>query len=254
VYCYITSYIPRAFDCREKKNLLERVERDLKKLNKPLISMSNSSDPYPPMETKLKLTRGCLEIFKRENVRVQVITKSGLVARDVDILAELPVVVSFTITTLDKNLARKLEPRAPPPSERLGAMRTLSKSGVPVTLRLDPIFPGLNDGEIKRIVGAAVDAGAKHVTFSTFKPRPDGWRRFSRVFPEIARKLAPLYFEKGKRHHNSWYLPLNLRKALMEEVKEICDRAGLGFASCREGLDELTTTQTCDGSYLMRTR
>lgn len=254
VYCYVTSYVPHAFECREKKNLLQRVEKDLRRVDRRLaISMSNSSDPYPPMEAELRLTRGCLEIFRRENVRVQVITKSDLVARDAGILAEMPVVVSFTVTTLDENLARKLESRAPLPSKRLRAMRILSKAGVPVTLRLDPIFPGLNDGEIERIIEVAADAGAQHVTSSTFKPRPDGWRRFSRVFPETARKLAPLYFEKGKRHHNSWYLPRDLRISLMRRVRESCDHAGVSFASCREGLSELTSAPTCDGTHLMST-
>jgi DNA repair photolyase len=206
------------------------------------------------MEAKLKLTKGCLEIFRRENIRVQVITKSDLVTRDVDILAGMQAVVSFTITTLDENLARKLEPRAPLPSKRVEAMKILSRSGVPVTLRLDPIFPGLNDREIKRIIEVAVGAGARHITASTFKPRPDGWRRFYKIFPEIARKLAPLYFGEGKRHHNSWYLPEELRTSLMKRVREICDRAGVSFASCREGISELTTAPTCDGTHLMNTR
>jgi DNA repair photolyase len=206
------------------------------------------------MEAKLKLTRGCLEIFRRENIRVQVITKSDLVVRDVDILAEMPAVVSFTITTLNENLARKLEPRAPLPSKRVEAMRTLSEACVPVTLRLDPIFPGFNDEEIERIIEAAVDAGARHITASTFKPRPDGWRRFCDAFPGIARELAPLYFEKGRRHHNSWYLPRELRTSLMRRVRESCDRVCVGFASCREGLGELTAAPTCDGTYLMDTR
>jgi DNA repair photolyase len=75
--CYITSFIPRAFECRVKKNLIVKVERDLKRIDKRrVISMSNSSDPYPPMEAKLKLIRACLELFAREGCRVQVITKS----------------------------------------------------------------------------------------------------------------------------------------------------------------------------------
>jgi DNA repair photolyase len=235
-----------------KKNLLKRVEKDLKRIDRRcIISMSNSSDPYPPMEIELRLTRSCLEIFKREEVRIQVITKSDLVVRDIDILREMPSVVSFTLTTLRKNLAEELEPCAPSPSRRLNAMKALAEAGVPVALRLDPIFPWLNDGEIERIIRAAVDAGAKHVTSSTFKPRPDGWRRFSQAFPEIARRLAPLYFEKGERHHNSWYLPLDLRITLMKRVKATCEGLGVSFASCREGLKEITTAPSCDGTHLL---
>lgn len=252
IYCYITSYIPRAFDCRVKKNLIVRVERDLKRADKRrVISMSNSSDPYPPMEAKLKLTRACLKLFTREGCQVQVITKSDLVARDVDLLSRMRCVVSFTITTLDRNLSRKLEPRAPAPERRLKAMRKLSSAGVPVSLRLDPVIPGLNDTEIERIVKAAAATGAKHVTSSTFKPRPDSWHRVQRVFPEATAKLAPLYFKHGERHHNSRYLPRELRLELMKQVEKACAAHGLTFASCREGLQELTTGASCDGSHLI---
>ena len=252
VYCYVTSYVPRAFECRIKKNLLKRVKRNLKRVDKcRVISMSNSSDPYPPMESKFKLTRGCLELFLREGCQVQVITKSDLVIRDIDLLSKMRCVVSFTITTLKRNLSRKLEPRAPPPERRLEAIKKLSSTGVPVSLRLDPIIPGLNDTEIKQIVKAAATTGAKHVTSSTFKPRPDSWHRVRQVFPRATAKLAPLYFERGERHHNSWYLPRKLRLELMGPVKKACDENGLTFASCREGLRELTTGTSCDGSHLI---
>ncbi len=252
VYCYVTSYVPRASECRIKKNLLTRVERDLKRVDKcRVISMSNSSDPYPPMETKLKLTRCCLELFLREGCQVQVITKSDIVTRDIDLLSKLRCVVSFTITTIKRNLSRKLEPRAPPPERRLGAMKKLSSAGVPVSLRLDPIIPGLNDTEITRIIKAAAITGAKHVTSSTFKPRPDSWHRVRQFFPETAAKLAPLYFERGERHQNNWYLPRELRLELMKSVKKACDENGIPFASCREGLRELTTGASCDGSHLI---
>jgi DNA repair photolyase len=232
--------------------LVARVKRDLKRIDKHcVISMSNSSDPYPPMETKLKLTHACLELLVREGCRVQVITKSDLVTHDIDMLLRLPSAVSFTITTLKRNLSRKLEPRAPPPERRLKAMKKLSSAGVPVSLRLDPIIPGLNDTEIEQIVKAASASGAKHVTSSTFKPRPDGWHRVRRVFPAATAKLAPLYFERGERHHNSWYLPRELRLELMGQVKKVCDENGLTFASCREGLRELTTGASCDGSHLI---
>ncbi len=213
--------------------------------------MSNSSDPYTPMEAELKLTRACLELFSREGCRVQVITKSDLVARDVDLLSQLPSVVSFTITTLERNLGRKLEPLAPSSERRLKAMRELSDAGVSVSLRLDPIILGLNDAEIEKIVKTVAANGADHVTSSTFKPRPDGWRRMEEAFPEPLAELAALYFERGERHHNSCYLLRELRLQLMDRVREACVAHGLTFASCREGLRELTTSASCDGSHLI---
>ena len=252
IYCYISSYIPRAFECRPKKDLISRIRRDLSEIDKRrIIGMSNSSDPYPPEEARLGLTRACLELFSREGCRVQMITKSDLVERDVDLLGKMPSVVSFTITTLDEGLARKLEPKAPSPRRRLKAMKGISLAGVPTTLRLDPIFPFINEREIPRIVRAAARSGAVHVTASTFKPRPDSWRRMQRVFPSVAGRMGSLYFEKGSRHRRSWYLPVGLRSELLGRAKDACDELGLTFASCREGLRHMSTGATCDGSHLI---
>jgi DNA repair photolyase len=252
LYCYITSYIPRAFECRPKEDLIERVKRDLRHIDKNrAISISNSSDPYPTIEARMRRTRSCLELFAQEECRVLIVTKSDLVARDADLLAKMPAVVSVTITTLDENLSRRLEPNAPAPRRRLNAIEKLVARGVPVAVRLDPIIPGLDDAKIERTVKAASAAGAKHVTSSTFKPRPDSWRRVQRVFPEVAAKLAPLYLEQGERHHNSRYLPGELRLELMRNVKEACDENGLTFASCREGFQRMATSPSCDGSHLI---
>ena len=252
IYCYITSYIPRAFECRVKKNLIESVRRDLRLIDKRrIISMSNSSDPYPPMEADLRLTRACLELFASHGCRVQVITKSDLITRDIDLLSRMRCVVSFTLTTLDQGLSRKLEPAAPSPERRLKAIGELSGAGVPVTLRLDPVIPFLNDAEVERVVEAATSAGAKHVTSSTFKPRPDSWRRIERAFPRLVAELAPLYFDREERHHNSRYLPKELRLNLMERVRGACVTNGVTFAPCREGLQGLMTGASCDGSHLI---
>jgi DNA repair photolyase len=215
------------------------------------INMSNSSDPYPTIEVSMGLTRSCLELFAHEGFRVLVMTKSDLVARDADLLVQMPAAVSVTITTLDEKLSRKLEPNAPGPRRRLNAIEKLGARGVPVAIRLDPIIPGLNDADIEQTVKAAGAAGAKHVTSSTFKPRPDSWRRIQQGFPEVAVKLEPLYFEYGERHHNSRYLPSELKIKLMMKVKNACDENGLTFASCREGLQRMATGPSCDGSHII---
>lgn len=252
LYCYITSYIPHAFDCRPKEDLINRVKRDLKNIDKNLsISMSNSSDPYPTIEARMRRTRSCLELFVQDGCRVMIVTKSDLVARDADLLVQIPAAVSVTITTLDEKLSRKLEPNAPSPRKRLKAIEKLVACGVPVAIRLDPIIPGLNGSEIEQIVKAGGAAGAKHVTSSTFKPRPDSWRRIQQVFPQVSAKLAPLYFEYGERHHNSRYLPLKIRLELMRKVKKACDENGFTFASCREGMERMATGPSCDGSHLI---
>lgn len=251
IYCYVTSFIPRAFECRPKDDLIKRVERDLRRIERGrIISMSNSSDPYPPMEAELGLTRKCLELFAREGCRVLIITKSDLVERDIDILSKMPDAVSMTITTLNEELSRRLEPGAPRPRKRMDAVRKLVASKVPMTIRFDPVIPFLNDDQVEDIIEAAASCGVKQVTSSTFKPRPDGWQRIKKAFPEAAARMAPLYFEQGERHHRSWYLPRGMRLELMARVKKACNENGLTFATCREGLPEFTTGATCDGSHL----
>jgi len=216
-----------------------------------LISMSNSSDPYTPMEAELKLTRRCLQEFVGKKIRLLVITKSDLVVRDVDLLRKLRSAVTITITILDEDLSRRLEPRAPSPSRRLNAVSALSEQGVPVGVRIDPVIPFLTDEGIEKLVKEVRDAGAQHVTASTFKPRIDGWRRMEQAFPEICAKLKPLYFKEGERVGRSFYLPRPLRFRLMKRIAEECGKVGLTFATCREGFPELHTSETCDGSHLI---
>ncbi|MEM2282034.1 MAG: radical SAM protein [Candidatus Hadarchaeales archaeon] len=252
LYCYITSYIPRAFNCRPKRDLLARIRAELPKLDRRLpVSLSNSSDPYPPMEGRLHLTRKCLQALAQAGFAVQIITKSNLVVGDLDLLEGMRAVVSFTLTTLNRQLASKLEPRAPAPAERLRAIQAVSSRGIPVTVRLDPLFPGLNEEEIEEIVGAAAGAGAVHITASTFKPRPDAWQRMMLAFPEFCQRTRELYYREGERHGRARYLPLSLRRRLLLRVREACERFGLTFSTCREGLKELNTSPSCDGTHLL---
>lgn len=198
------------------------------------------------------LTRKCLKILAEAGFPVQIITKSDLVTRDVDLLKKMRSVVSFTITTLDRKLSSTLEPNAPAPEKRLKAVERVSKEGIPVTVRLDPIFPGLNDQEIERIVKEVSKAGALHLTASTFKPRPDSWQRMMLAFPDFCRKTKDLYFKEGERHKSGRYLPAKLRRELLLRVREACEEVGLTFSCCREGMRELNTAPSCDGTHLLR--
>lgn len=129
------------------------------------IAVSGVTDCYQPVERKLKLTRGCLEVFAEFRNPVGIVTKNALVARDLDLLAELArhnaVVVFVSVTTLDTDLRKVMEPRTSPPTARLAAIRKLRDAGVPVGVMVAPIIPGLNDHEIPNLLAAAADAGAK---------------------------------------------------------------------------------------------
>ena len=126
--------------------------------------MSGVTDCYQPGERRLRLTRRCLAVLAEFRNPVSIITKNALVTRDLDLLRELAahraVHVNISITTLDSNLARKLEPRAASPKQRLTAIETLSQAGVPAGVLVAPAIPGINDHEIPSVLAAAKAAGA----------------------------------------------------------------------------------------------
>lgn len=252
LYCYASSYIPNFFICKPKKDVIKKLMYDIKKIDKRKpISIANSSDPYPPLEKELKLTRECLKLLIAHGCKILLITKSDIVKRDIDILLKAKVCVSFSITTFDENKARKLEPNAPLPKERLDAAQKLIENKIPVSIRLDPIIPLINDNEIEVLIKEVSGLGVKHVTSSTYKVRIDNWRRISKVFPEEMRKLEKLYFEYGEKISNSYYLPKEIRRKIMEKVKIACNKYNITFASCREGFYEINTSKSCDGSHLI---
>ncbi len=129
-----------------------------------VIGMCGVTDPYQPIERKLNLTRGCLQVLVEFRNPVSIVTKNFLVTRDIDILLSLArhkaVLVNLSITTLDPQLARILEPRTSSPQKRLEAIRLLAQAGVPVGVMAAPVIPGLTDHEIHEIVILAAEAGA----------------------------------------------------------------------------------------------
>jgi DNA repair photolyase len=249
VYCYASSYIPRFSECRPKRDLLQRLQREAAKLKGELVSIANSSDPYPRIEAEALLTRMCLAILAQSHCRIQIITKSTLVTRDVDLLGKVPSAVALTITTDDEDTARLLEPHAPSPAERLKTVETLISKGVPVSMRVDPIIPFVNDNP-ERLIAALASIGVKHLTASTYKIKPDNWRRFSTAMPRIAEKLKPLYFEQGEKAGGYTLLPHALRLKLLSNIRRLAAANGMRFGVCREGLTQLNTA-VCDGSWLL---
>jgi DNA repair photolyase len=141
------------------------------------VALSGNTDCYQPVERHLRLTRRCLEVFLELRNPVSVITKSHLVTRDVDLLSTLAreraAHVFVSITTLDADLARRLEPRAATPSRRIEAVEALHAAGVPVGVMLAPIIPGLNDSEIPAILERAAAAGAGSAGWTLMRlPKP----------------------------------------------------------------------------------
>lgn len=129
-----------------------------------VIHIGGDTDPYQPVERRLQVTRQVLETLQRFSHPFTIITKSALILRDADILAEMAgrnlTRVAISITTLDRKLARSMEPRAATPERRLAAVEGLARAGVPVVVMFAPVIPGLNEHELERVLERAAQAGA----------------------------------------------------------------------------------------------
>jgi DNA repair photolyase len=134
-----------------------------------VIALGANTDPYQPIERRFAITRQILETLGACEHPVSIVTKSNLVLRDLDLLAGLAernlVSVYLSLTTLDRQLARRMEPRAPTPERRLEAVRALCDRGVPVGVLLAPLIPGLSDHELERLLAAAAQAGARSARY-----------------------------------------------------------------------------------------
>ncbi len=138
-----------------------------------VVAMGTNTDPYQPVERDLKITRQILRVLSDFNNPVGIVTKNHLITRDIDILGDMArrnlAEVFLSITTLDRDLARTMEPRASAPHRRLAAIRELSVAGIPVGVMTAPMIPGLNDHEMEAILDAAAAAGATRAGYTALR-------------------------------------------------------------------------------------
>ncbi|MHB8529539.1 MAG: PA0069 family radical SAM protein [Caulobacteraceae bacterium] len=143
------------------------LERELSKpgYRPGVIHIGGNTDPYQPLERRLRVTRQVLEVLARFRHPFSIITKSALIGRDLDLLGPMGRAglarAAVSVTTIDRKLARIMEPRAATPQRRLDAIRALAEGGVPTTVMFAPVIPGLNDHELEAVLQAAAGAGAK---------------------------------------------------------------------------------------------
>jgi DNA repair photolyase len=165
-----------------------------------VIAMGTNTDPYQPIEAQYRITRGCIEVLAACRHPLMITTKSNRVLRDVDLLAPMAaqglVAIAISLTTLDRSLHRKLEPRAPGPASRLAAMKALTAAGIPVHASLSPMIPAINDHEIEALMEAAANAGASSASFIPvrlpFEVAPLFREWLSEHFPDRASKVMTL--------------------------------------------------------------
>jgi len=215
-----------------KENALEIIRNDLRrKIKTGVIGTGSMSDPYNTLEKELKLTRNTLELINAFNFGISIVTKSTLVARDVDILKDIqahsPVVVKFTITTADDGLCKKLEPNVATASERFDAMRVLSGQGIFCGVFILPVLPFVSDTEenIISILRQAKDAGAKFVYTYMGMTLRVGSREYYYAHLD---KIIPGIKEKYMKRFGIRYTYMSPdSKKLWGKFTQECERLGL---------------------------
>src|SRR5437588_104271 len=222
---------------------LLRAELESPRWQPQVLVMSGVTDPYQPVEKKLRITRGCLEVLAKFRNPVAIITKNRLVTRDVDLLGELAThncaAVNISVTSLDPNLQRVLEPRTSPPAARLEAIEKLRNAGVPVGVMVAPIIPGLTDHEVPKILEACAKAGAQFAGYTIVRlpwavaPLFEHW--LEEHFPERKEKILGRirHLRGNNRLNNSkWHARMTGEGIFAEQIASLfevgCRRAGIG--------------------------
>ncbi len=178
------------------------------------MAIGTNTDPYQPIEKRYRIMREVLEVLDAANHPVGIVTKSALVLRDIDILSRMAernlAKVALSVTTLDRKLARAMEPRAATPERRLAALRLLSEAGVPTTVMVAPIIPALNESEIERILDAAAAAGVKEAGYVLLRlplEVRDVFKEFlEREYPDRAKHVMSVIrsMRGGKDYDSTW--------------------------------------------------
>jgi DNA repair photolyase len=213
----------------------EILRRELRKLDRAArIALGTATDPYQPAERRFRRTRAILEVFAAEKGRhLSITTKSDLVARDADLLREIArrnvLSVNITVTTLNRRLARLMEPRAPRPDLRLGAVRTLTEAGIAAGVFPNPILPLITDSEqsLAALAAAARQAGAQYFGGGPLFLMPSAQKIF---FPFLERRFPKLAGPYRQLYAAGAYLGAGYQAQLRERVARVRERCGLRSA------------------------
>jgi DNA repair photolyase len=225
-----------------KTNFLEVLSRELQRpaLQGEHVTLGTATDPYQPVEGRYKLTRGALALLGDHANPVSLLTKSPMIVRDVDLLADLARVASaevfFSITTVDLDLWRSVEPGTANPFQRLRAMRTLREAGVPAGVLMAPVLPGLTDSaaSIEAVAAAARDHNAAYFHANALRLAPHVKEFYLGYIGDEYPELLARY----ERAYPGAYAPLEYRQKLDARIMRIRQQYGFGGQSGRLGAPE----------------
>ena len=239
-----------------RPNAPERLEAELRARSYRVAPMAigTNTDPYQPIEKQHEIMRDCLKVLQAYQHPVAIVTKGTLIERDLDILAPMAaqglVRVGISITSMDADLSRKLEPRAPTPKRRLAVIRSLSGAGVPVRIMTSPVVPGLSDHDLEALMQAGAEAGAKAASWIMLRLPLEvsslfqEWLR--QHYPNHARKVMKLVREMhgGKDYDADWGKRMRGSGPYAQMIAHRFD-----VAAKRLGLDTRLPELRCDLFY-----
>jgi DNA repair photolyase len=216
-----------------KQNAAWLLEQELRHINPAdEIALGTATDPWQPIERRARITRSILEVFARKSgYRLGVVTKSTLIARDIDLLTEIArsnrLTVCITVTTPDATLARILEPRAPCPDLRLATVRKLRQAGITTGILCSPLLPGITDTEeaIDRMAGYAAEVGANFFSANPLFLKPCSRPSYLSFVREHFPALVPEY---ARRFDHADFAAPGYRRKLSQMVERACERYKLG--------------------------
>jgi DNA repair photolyase len=202
------------------------------------VVVGTATDPYQPAERRFRVTRGVLEaLAEHDGMRVVIITKGPLVVRDLDVLTRLAsrsrLSVHVTITTIDRALARRVEPRAPTPESRVKAVARLAAAGIDVGVNVMPVLPGITDdpAALERLIAAVAEAGATHLAAGALRLQPAARDRY---LPWVAAEFPELHARYRSTYARGPHAGERYRAGLRERVTALCERYGLGVRTYDE--------------------
>lgn len=225
-----------------RRTLRHGSDKHLNLLKGEGIGIGTATDPYQPAERRFRITRSILEVFaEHEGLRLWIITKSPLVTRDVDLLRRIQrrneVSVHISLITLDRDLARRLEPRAPTPDARLRALARLREHGIDAGINVMPVLPGITDrpDQLEPLIKAVAEAGATYLGACALRLRSAARQRYlpfiEKEFPELASRYHTTY---AQSHHAGE----RYREGLHSYFKQVCSRYGVPFGHDDEDEDD----------------
>jgi DNA repair photolyase len=228
-----------------KQHTAELLRHDLRKV-KPAegIALGTATDPYQPAERRYEVTRGILEEFARHRgFELGIVTKSNLILRDVDLLRDIArnnsLSVHITVTTMNVDLARILEPRAPRPDLRMDAVRQLSQAGIDVGVSSSPVLPGITDApaDLEAVVRAAAESRARHIFAGPLFLKPCSAAIF---LPFLEEHFPHLVENYRARYQDRSFLPASYGKRIAELVGRFREKYGIRRADPRGSMQSRT--------------